>query len=328
MAAPAGSLAQEKSTGPALGKGEIIQMLKNGMEPAQLGQMARQYGVSFEMTPETAKELRDAGASDSLITLLKEVAPKPAAPKETPAPEPAPAASPVLLIDSKPGGAQVYVDDEPVGKAGPEGRLKLSTLSAGQHRLRLSLEGYKDNEQSFEMRAGETVRMVVSLEAVPPPAPAPQPLAPAPTQPTSAPTRTAPRVVQFPVAHFHHTDISRCHGWLIVGNGRVKYQTSESDHSFDAPLSEIAEARLNPTRLKRVKGFHIKMLDGTNYNLALHRAGRWEEPDEIFEAIERARVNSGASEASGPEESEPGAEERASRKKEKRGLLLGRRSRK
>jgi tRNA A-37 threonylcarbamoyl transferase component Bud32 len=59
--------------------------------------------------------------------------------------EPAPRGTPVLEITSDPPGAQVFVDDAPVGRTDPEtGRLRLTTLEPGRHRVRFSASGRDD----------------------------------------------------------------------------------------------------------------------------------------------------------------------------------------
>ncbi|HEY6548008.1 MAG TPA: protein kinase, partial [Vicinamibacteria bacterium] len=53
--------------------------------------------------------------------------------------------SPALDLTSDPPGALVFVDDEPVGRTDPQtGRLRLTALSPGRHRIRLSAEGRLD----------------------------------------------------------------------------------------------------------------------------------------------------------------------------------------
>lgn len=155
----------------ALSKAEVMQMLKSGEAPQQIGALARDYGISFEVTEETASELREAGANEDLIKALRDLASKP---PTSPAPSPPasePAKPPVLIIESTPGGAQVYVDDEPVGKTSAEGRLKLTQLSPSEHRVRVSHDGSRDHEQKLQLAAGETVRLVVKLEPSPVTAP-------------------------------------------------------------------------------------------------------------------------------------------------------------
>jgi serine/threonine protein kinase len=51
-----------------------------------------------------------------------------------------------------PVGAEVYVDDERKGSIGSSGRLILSTVPAGQHILRVSKPGLRDDERVIEIR--------------------------------------------------------------------------------------------------------------------------------------------------------------------------------
>jgi hypothetical protein len=63
-------------------------------------------------------------------------------------------ARPSLDITSDPPGAQVFLDDEPVGRTDPEtGRLRLTAVAAGRHRVRLSLEGRDDLIREVEMES-------------------------------------------------------------------------------------------------------------------------------------------------------------------------------
>ena len=82
--------------------------------------------------------------------------------------QPAPPGTATLLIQSTPGGAHVNVDDEPVRTTSLEGQLKLSALSPGQHRVRLSLHGYNDYSKEVAIAAGEVLNLKVKLEETPP----------------------------------------------------------------------------------------------------------------------------------------------------------------
>jgi hypothetical protein len=136
-----------------LTKAEVVDLLKSDVTPQRVESLARQYGVAFEMNPDTESLLRDAGATDELITALREIAPKPTTP-------------PTLLIEAAPGGAQVFVDDELIARTSPEGRLKISTLPAGHHNVRIALDGYRDYEQSVTLTAGQTAKASTALQAV------------------------------------------------------------------------------------------------------------------------------------------------------------------
>jgi hypothetical protein len=85
---------------------------------------------------------------------------------------------PALEITSTPPGAQVFVDDEPVGRTDPEtGRLRLTTLRPGRHRVRLSSEGRDDLMREIEL-AGESLVFHAELSLRPTLAPAPVPTEP------------------------------------------------------------------------------------------------------------------------------------------------------
>ncbi len=154
-------------SGKPLTKEDVIGLLKGDVPPERVAKVAHDQGTSFPMTRAAEKELRDAGADDTLIEALRSLAPKPAAPphNEEPAPPPRSSGPPVLLIDAQPGNAQVYVDDEPVGTTSSEGRLKLSRLSAGSHHVRLSRSRYQDYEQDITLQAGQTATVSATLVA-------------------------------------------------------------------------------------------------------------------------------------------------------------------
>jgi hypothetical protein len=84
------------------------------------------------------------------------------------------------MIESNPGQSQVYVDDEPVGSTSQQGRLKMTRLAAGDHRVRISLGGYEDHEESVTLAAGQVTTVTATLQR-----PAAAPVNP-PVQPPQA----------------------------------------------------------------------------------------------------------------------------------------------
>lgn len=64
------------------------------------------------------------------------------------------------LVIMAPVGAEVYVDDERKGSVGSSGRLILSTIPAGQHVLRVSKQGEKDDERVIEIREGSNEQVI------------------------------------------------------------------------------------------------------------------------------------------------------------------------
>jgi len=135
-----------------LTKDDTLQLLRGDVPSARVAELARQKGIDFQITPEVESDLKQAGATDELLNTLRELAPKPPA-------------APELEIVSSPGGAQVYVDDSLVARTSAEGRLKISTLPPGEHRLRLSLEGYDDYVANFSLAAGKSVTVLARLIA-------------------------------------------------------------------------------------------------------------------------------------------------------------------
>jgi len=106
------------------------------------------------------------------------------APARTRAPPPVVALPrPTLDITSDPPGARVFFDDTPVGRTDPEtGRLSLTALAVGRHRVRVSLEGHDDVIREVEIgREPVTVAALLPLHRVasprPPPEAAPSPIA-------------------------------------------------------------------------------------------------------------------------------------------------------
>lgn len=78
-------------------------------------------------------------------------------------PAPPPLKKAVLRISAQPGRAQVYLDDEPRGTAGEEGRLVLKDLAPGAYRLRLTLAEHKDWNQTITLNPGDELTVEVRL---------------------------------------------------------------------------------------------------------------------------------------------------------------------
>lgn len=170
--------AQQAPTG--LSKDQVVKLLKED-PPARVQYLVNKYGIGFSLTPDIEKELTQAGATAELLEQVRKLAPaKPAEPKALPPP---PAAPPVLVINAKPGQAEVYVDDERRGQTSAAGTLKVSGLAPGSHLVRLTLTGYQSFEINVELTAGETNTLAAKLlpvEALPAPKPEPTAAIPAP----------------------------------------------------------------------------------------------------------------------------------------------------
>lgn len=64
------------------------------------------------------------------------------------------------LVIMAPEGAEVYVNDERKGSVGSSGRLILTTVPTGQHILRVSKTGEKDDERVIEIREGANEQVI------------------------------------------------------------------------------------------------------------------------------------------------------------------------
>jgi hypothetical protein len=175
-----------------LSEEEVIDLLTNDVAPPRVAQLARQFGITFQVTVAAEQHLREAGADDNLVSTLRSLAPKPSAPPPS-QPPPTTHSPPVLLILSTPGDAQVYIDDEPIGTTSPEGRLRMSKLGAGEHRVRVSHAGYKDFEQTAKLVSGlltvtaELQQAAAAAPSAPPPASQPPSEAPSANSTPGAP---------------------------------------------------------------------------------------------------------------------------------------------
>jgi serine/threonine-protein kinase len=91
----------------------------------------------------------------------------PASASSAPAVKPSAVAS--LVVYTQPGGAEVYLDDEPLGATDPaSGRLVKNGVTAGKHRLRFSRPGNDDLVRSLTVvDAGPTTVTVVLPSAIP-----------------------------------------------------------------------------------------------------------------------------------------------------------------
>jgi hypothetical protein len=299
--------AQQKARKP-LSKAEVVELLQNGVPSTRVDELVRAYGITFEITPEIAVELQDAGARDDLIRTLKEIAPKP-----EPKPDrQAAAATPgplVLMLETSPPGAEVYIDEERAGKTSPEGKLKVSTLTPGEHRIRISAPGFDDLSRSVELVAGQTNTVAVALAPQRPPAADPQPAHPGPGISASNPENPKdaysaildrimgggqgdPNTNGFMVTHEHGKAImgyggGMCSGWLKIGDGRVQFSSNSENDAFDVAANEIQELQIKSNHLRfRIgsKKYHMMTQD---FGML---GGESQGPDAIRKAFESVGV--------------------------------------
>ncbi len=263
----------------------IMELLSGGVSVHRVTHLVQERGIDFQLTPRLEQAFQDAGADQDLLLALR--APtnvaaalrppegsagtpaKQGAPSSrtlsnaTPSPGPPSAtAGPMQLaglqIRSRPGDVSIFVDDQPKGKTDPEeGRLEISALKPGKHRLRATHEGYQELEGTVEVAAGqilETPLWLAKSEATAPAVP-------------SAPSLPAGK--KFLVRHKHAaiggvSSEGYCQGWMIVNVGYVRYISTDSPHTYLMNTSEMREAKPG----SGFGSFLIKLDFGRKYEFA------------------------------------------------------------
>ncbi len=145
------TLARAQGSPKPLSKAEVIRLLKGDVSPKRLATMASERGIDFQVTSETEVELRRAGATDELVSTLRELAPKP------------PEATPTYLVIQTSAGAGVYFDDTFRGQVNSQGRFLIDNPKPGEHTLRVSLAGKRDYEQHVTVVSGQVARVEAAL---------------------------------------------------------------------------------------------------------------------------------------------------------------------
>jgi hypothetical protein len=88
----------------ALERDQVIELLESGVAPTRVAELARDYGIAFEITEQVETQLRDAGATDELLATLRELAPRLLLPAQGPrfcSSKPRPAARRPTLTTSR-----------------------------------------------------------------------------------------------------------------------------------------------------------------------------------------------------------------------------------
>lgn len=69
-----------------------------------------------------------------------------------------------ILVDSRPSGAEVFLDGRPMGST-TEGPLTITGLEPGRYSLRVTKEDHTTWEESIEVKAGKQTSILAELEA-------------------------------------------------------------------------------------------------------------------------------------------------------------------
>jgi serine/threonine-protein kinase len=169
------------------------------------------------------KELQRQFVAGGSVTLAaNEVALESAAPA-------GPALAPPKLVVQTIPGAQVIIDGQAMGQTGANGRLEISPAPAGDHTLEVVAKPYDEVKQKVTLSPGRVFTVTPILLA------------------------------SMPVEHRHV--VGSCNGTLIVGQGRVQFQASNSKDSFDYSVTQVK--KVGPA--DSGKGFYLDIAGSKRY---------------------------------------------------------------
>ena len=133
-------------------------------------------------------------------------------------------------MDSKPSGAEVYLNDKPSGST----PLLPTELTVGSYRVRLELKGYKSETDTIEITRKSMVSRSYTLTPSPPDVPS---------------TELTPTVELRGIAVKHaHVFRRDCFGYLSFHGKSIEYRTSGL-HGFKLPLSQISKLILQQDKI-------------------------------------------------------------------------------
>ena len=224
---------------------------------------------SLESSDRSRAEVSTPTASTPSSPVFQPPAPAAAAPGSKPpgregrGPEVARPASLSLVIEGAPPGAQIFVDDRLTAATGSDGQARISTLTPGQHRLRVTVNGYQDYVKDIDLPAGQTSTVAAKLEPFELPV-----LTERATAPSLDVRATIPRVARPPVPDFVLDRTLKGHsGWVTAvafsadGRRLASGSWDQTVKFWDVPTGQ--EASTIASKIKEVQA------------LAFSRDGHW-----------------------------------------------------
>ncbi len=160
-------------------------------------------------------------------------------------------AATALEVRSSPGHAQVYIDNVAHGQTSEGGELRIPNVAAGSHRIRITLDGYREDERQVELAAGRTAQVTVTLAKAELPA---NPLPPTPAGPSFMQWRAMFR-----------KGVSFATGTLTIANGTLSFQSDSKKQSFSFPVTDIDRAFEKMGDMWTRHDLHIILKSGKDY---------------------------------------------------------------
>ena len=230
--------------GPPLAKNEIITLLQSGVPTTRVEQFVEVRGVSFSITPQIAREIKEAGGNNALIGAITAKASEP--PPSQPGPS-HPTGRPV------PAGPD-YDDLTDKALAAMQASNTNSAVRLLQQAIALDsskpqaygLLGFAQLYGNHDILAAErSMRAAIEHGGGAP----------------------------FRVYHDHDKLFnSFCQGSLFVSKSGVTFRADDGNHTFEASRADIKEAKINGFVGAQYGAYHLKVGagKGETYNFAPH----------------------------------------------------------
>jgi hypothetical protein len=228
--------------GPPLAKNEIITLLQSGVATTRVEQFVEVRGVSFSITPQIAREIKEAGGNNALIGAItaKASEPPPSSPgRPGPASRPAPAGPDYDdLTDKAVAAMQANNSNAAI-------RLLQQAVTLDSSKPQAyGLLGFAQLYGSHDILAAErSMRAAIERGGGAP----------------------------FRVYHDHDKFFNTfCQGSLFVSKSNVTFRADDGNHTFEATRQDIKETKLNGFVGAQYGAFHLKVGagKGETYNFA------------------------------------------------------------
>lgn len=228
--------------GPPLSKNEIITLLQSGAPTARVEQFVEVRGVSFSITPQIAREIKEAGGNNALIGAITAKA------TETPSASPGPSGTASRPVPAGPD----YDDLTDKAVAAMQANNTYGAIRLLQQAVSLDsskpqaygLLGFAQLYGSKDILAAErSMRAAIERGGGAP----------------------------FRVYHDHDKFFNTfCQGSLFVSKSNVTFRADDGNHTFEATRQDIKEAKLNGFVGAQYGAFHLKVGagKGETYNFA------------------------------------------------------------
>jgi hypothetical protein len=228
--------------GPPLAKNEIITLLQSGVPPARVEQFVEVRGVGFSITPQIAREIKDAGGNNALIGAIT------AKSSEPPPTSTAPSRPPLRPVPAGPDYDDLTdkaVAAMQANNANAAIRLLQQAVTIDSSRPQAyGLLGFAELYGTHDILAAErSMRAAIERGGGAP----------------------------FRVYHDHDKLFNTfCQGSLFVSKRNVTFRADDGRHTFEATRQDIKEAKLNGFVGAQFGAYHLKVGagKGETYNFA------------------------------------------------------------